>query len=340
MYVVTQNTAGAPVVADCNAMFLNTLGYSREQVLERPLTDFACRNAASALLEDRNHRLVNKYRQGEECQLVTHDGGIIAVQLHTSPHTDAQGEITGTRATFVDISQRKAIEERLRQTSEELRRLTHHMASVREEERTSIAREIHDELGQKLTVLKLETGWIRKRLRADQTGLQQKAEAMLQLITDTIKAVQRISSDLRPVMLDNLGLVAAVQWQVQQFQEHSELEYNLQIDMSEETWVEPDLTNALFRVLQEALTNVTRHAQATTVYITLACMEDQLRLQVSDDGIGIDPAQLNNITSFGMIGMRERIMAWGGELEIRSSPEQGTALTATVTLHPHIEEMP
>ena len=157
---------------------------------------------------------------------------------------------------------------------------------------------------------------------------------MSESISATIRSVQRISAELRPGLLDNLGLAAALEWQAQEFRERTDIDCRLDLDADEEAMLglNPDLTTALFRIVQESLTNVARHAQATAVDISLARQENRLRLIVRDNGKGITPAQVAGSKSLGLIGMRERLYPWQGELKIEGSPGEGTIVTVNVPL--------
>ena len=223
---------------------------------------------------------------------------------------------------------------RRRQAEVDLHNLAGRLALIREEEKARIARAVHDELGQMLTALKMDVAWLGKRLPENDDRLLEKASAMSESISATIRSVQRISAELRPGLLDNLGLAAALEWQAQEFRARTDIDCRLDLDADEEAMLglNPDLTTALFRIVQESLTNVARHAQATAVDISLARQENRLRLIVRDNGKGITPAQVAGSKSLGLIGMRERLYPWQGELKIEGSPGEGTIVTVNVPL--------
>jgi PAS domain S-box-containing protein len=216
---------------------------------------------------------------------------------------------------------------------EQLRDLAGYLQNAREEERTRIAREIHDEFGQTLTALRIDLSWCAKRLPPEQTHLVEKARAMIDLIDDAIQLVRRVATELRPGLLDDLGLVAALEWQAQDFCARTGIDCDLALD-DEESFVdlERDLVTAVFRVFQEALTNVARHADATQVQVTLEKKAGELILTVRDDGEGISERQVSSPRSLGLIGMRERIRAWGGEITYEGRPGEGTTVTVRVPL--------
>jgi len=229
-----------------------------------------------------------------------------------------------------DITERKQIEERLRQSREQLRALSAHLQSVREQERTRIAREIHDELGQALTGMKMDATWLQNNFGENLKAVA-KTKSMIQLIDTTVQAVRRISAELRPGILDDLGLEAAIEWQLQEFQARTGIQSDLTSTV-EEINLEADCATAIFRIFQEALTNVARHAQATQLEVTLQDQANHLILRVRDNGRGITEDELLNSRSFGLLGMQERVLLLAGEINIHGTPGKGTTLIVKVPL--------
>jgi signal transduction histidine kinase len=228
--------------------------------------------------------------------------------------------------------ERKRAEDKLSLSYERLRNLARHLQSIREEERTCIAREIHDELGQALTALKMDMSWLSNRLAEDKRLLFEKTKSMLNLIDVTLKAVKRISTELRPGLLDDLGLAAAIEWQAEEFQNRTGCKCELTID-PKDIVLDDDRSTAIFRIFQEALTNVARHADATMVKASLIEKADKLELRVEDNGCGITLEQISDPRSFGLIGIRERVHPWGGEVKIKGVRNSGTTVTVTVPLN-------
>lgn len=226
-----------------------------------------------------------------------------------------------------EIGERRLAEQRLRESEERLRALATHLQSVREEERANIAREIHDELGQVLTGLKMDVTWLAARLAEPQ--LLEKAEAMSGLIESTIRAVRRISTGLRPEVLDDMGLVAGIDWQAKEFQKRTGIRCRVKLP-PESTAFGNELSINTFRIFQEILTNVARHANATRVDIELSAAEGRLRLAVADNGVGIAAEQANGGRSLGLLGMQERALRLGGEVNISGAPGKGTRVTLAV----------
>jgi signal transduction histidine kinase len=222
-------------------------------------------------------------------------------------------------------------EEQLRSSREQLRSLAAHLQSVREEERTEMAREIHDELGQALTGLKLDLSWLERKLDENQNSLREKTKPMLDIVDKTIQTVRRLSTELRPGVLDNLGLAAAIEWQIHEFQNRTGTKCQFSLPM-EEIHIDGSRSTAMFRILQETLTNIARHANATRVKITLEEEDSNMVLQVKDNGTGISESKLSDSKSLGLLGMRERALLLGGEFSIRRNDGEGTIVIVRMPL--------
>lgn len=229
-----------------------------------------------------------------------------------------------------NTTDRKQAEE-LRISHEQLRSLSAHLEDARENERAHIAREIHDELGQQLTALRFDVGWINKKLEDGRSVVAGRVESMAQLLDRTIRTVRRIAMELRPRLLDDLGLVAALEWQVSEFRERTGIACHLQVERSD-LQVERRRATALFRILQEALTNIIRHAEATEVDVAFREDDGMLVLEVSDNGKGISDRQVNGGSSFGIMGMHERAREWGGTVTVSGAPGRGTTISVTIPL--------
>ena len=244
------------------------------------------------------------------------------VQVISIPFQDEKGEWLVAEVS-VDITERKRTEEALLASREELRSLSARLQSLREEERTYLAREIHDELGQALTALNMDLSWLSNKLPKSQTPLLKKVESMSAVVAATMQTVKRLSSELRPGLLDDLGLVTAMQWQAEEFGKRTWLKMKMTF-VPEEMTVERDLSTAIFRIFQELLTNIARHAKATRVEVSLKRKAGALELRVKDNGRGIKKSEIANPHSLGLIGVRERALAFGGRVEIVGIPRKGT----------------
>ena len=230
-----------------------------------------------------------------------------------------------------DVTARVRDEEALRRSREEIRSLAMAATTAREQEKSRIARELHDELGQALTALKIDIGWVRERVGMEPGEVREKLAAMQGLIDATVASARRISADLRPLMLDDLGLAAATDWLVQGFSQRTGIPCTLEADESDLDLQDPYAT-AVFRVLQESLTNIARHAQATKVSVRVERRGDRIALEVRDNGRGFVPSEPARPGSFGLLGLRERASLLGGDLAIDSVPNQGTTVRMSFPL--------
>jgi PAS domain S-box-containing protein len=234
-----------------------------------------------------------------------------------------------------DISARRECEQSLEQSRRQLRALSSRSQNLREEDRRKISRDLHDTLGQILTGLKMDLGWIEKNLSASRDpnpALLEKLMETEEIVDSAITEVQRIATDYRPDVLDNLGLVSAIKCELELLQQRSDMECQLE---TEEGMPEPSpgISIGLFRILQEALTNVVRHARASRVRVKLQRSGPQLRMQVLDNGVGIDPTALIRPGALGLLGMKEHAALLGGTLELKLREPQGTRLVVTVPFH-------
>jgi signal transduction histidine kinase len=227
---------------------------------------------------------------------------------------------------FVELYRKS---ERLRESEEKLRRLAAHLISIREEERAHIAREIHDELGQVLTGLKMEVTSLAKRL--SDPALTEKTSAMCKLIDSSVQTVRKIATGLRPEMLDDMGLIAAVGWQAKEFQKRTGIRCRAKLP-PESVRFDLEVSTTMFRIFQEILTNVARHSRATRVDIDLQAGGDQVWLEVADNGVGIAEGDVNGKKSLGLLGIHERALLFGGEVKIAGARGHGTKVAVSIPL--------
>ena len=228
----------------------------------------------------------------------------------------------------LDITERRQFEESLRESSERIREYAAHLEKIREEERTGIARELHDQLGQALTAVKMDLTSMYHGLAKGQVVKPEKVAATIRLIDATTDDVRRISSELRPGVLDDLGFVAAMEWQLQQFQERTGI--GCELTAPDGPDLGQDRSTALYRIFQELLTNVARHAAAKTVCVTFERDNSRYLLTVADDGCGMAEEVANRATSLGFTGIRERLGPFGGSLTVDAAPGQGTRVTIAI----------
>jgi signal transduction histidine kinase len=254
------------------------------------------------------------------------DGSSIVALVNIVPLKNGDGELIGAMNSFQDITERKRAQEDLQHSFEQLRALAGRLQSVREEERKRVARELHDQLGQALTAIKMDVSSLKHVTK-------QRSESLLRLIDQTIESVRRISTELRPGILDELGLMATVEWAAEEFESRTGTTCRLDLPQAEIV-IDREIATALFRILQETFTNVARHAHATHVNVRLAREDGSLTLEVHDNGKGISEEQVSAASSLGILGMQERVLLLGGELAISGAPDEGT------TIHVRIPENP
>jgi signal transduction histidine kinase len=229
-----------------------------------------------------------------------------------------------------NITERKQTEAQLNRSFGQLRALAARLQSVREEERTKVAREIHDELGQALTAIKIELTSLLFEWPSREKPSKRVA-SITRLVDQTIQSVRKISTELRPGILDALGLVAAVEWAAEEFETRTGI--RCRVDLPKEPLeISQERATAIFRIFQETLTNITRHADATEVHVRLAKENHSLDLDVKDNGVGVSEEQLAAGESLGILGMRERALLLGGEFLVSGAPNQGTRVKVSVPL--------
>jgi len=245
------------------------------------------------------------------------------------PLKDKEEKVVGILGISKDITERKLAEQELRQSREDLRLLAAHLEQVREDERISIAREIHDELGQQLTVLKMDVSWLHKNLPDSNKKAKEKTQSLLNMLENTVKTVRKISSELRPSMLDDLGLLAALEWQSQEFSKMSGIKTIFSSAIGNHPFSQ-NIATGLFRIFQESLTNIARHADATKVKTSLQMKNGNIVLHIEDNGKGFTIASIENNKTLGILGMRERTLMMGGEYKIKSTPGKGTIVEVIV----------
>jgi len=317
-------------------------GVRREEMLGTPLDRLLparFRAAHRAHIEAFGRTGVTSRRMGDVTTLWAlrpHSGEEFPIEASIS-HTSEEGRRFYT-VILRDITRRKQAEDALKASERELRALSARVLEAREEEKTRIARELHDELGQLLTALKMDLGWLRERLPAD-ADLAARAAEMGNLLDRTVSSTRRISADLRPLMLDDLGLADAAAWLVDDFCKRYNVACKANLAEAEALQqVSKSVATAVYRAIQEALTNIARHAHAANAWVILTVEDGAIQLEIEDDGRGIAPDDLAKARSFGLKGMRERITFLGGSVDIARAPRGGTRLRMRVPLRGLAEE--
>jgi len=267
----------------------------------------------------------------QENHIIAKDGSKLLIEWYGRSICEENGELDFFFGIGTDITERKLFESELEDSREQLRNLNIHSVDVRERERTRIARELHDELGQLLTVLKLDLGFIEKKILDQGIQMDNKISDMSQMVDLTINSLRRIITDLRPSLLDNLGLIAAIEWQAKDFQNRTGIQCDVLVETSN-LQADPDLSTTIFRIFQETLTNVTRHSQARNVWVKLDKCDHAINLVVQDNGLGIPAEKITDSKSYGLMGIRERVIFCGGSVEITGRQGQGTTICVTIPL--------
>ena len=330
VFVERMNEGAAVLSSDhtvlhCNGRFARFLGGRLQSVIGSSMLDLVWSDdhpKLNALLR----RAAERNCRGE-IRLQSRKGTCLSFHLSLNPL-----RLNNTRAVCLiasDLSEMKRAEQALRASSEQFRNLAAHLLSVREEERTRISREVHDELGQSLTAVKMDLAWLAGRLPQRNGEMLKRIRATGQLADSIIQSIRRISTELRPPVLD-LGLAAAVEWQVQEFQARSGVQCKARLLIREV--VTSNVSTAMFRIFQETLTNVGRHAKATRVEVVLQKQQDRLVLLIHDNGRGFDLVDTSLSKSLGLLGMRERAAVLGGQVDISSTPGKGTTVAAWIPL--------
>ena len=313
-------------------------GYRRQEVLGKPLDILLPRRFVKA------HSVhIQKFTTSPTISRMMNERSVIYGLRRNGTEFPAEASISklesGDEKLFTvilrDITERMLTEKQIKASREQLRNLATRLQSVREEEKTRISRDIHDILGQELTGLKINLGWLGQKL--SQLGdvvprsLQEQITHMSERVGTTIQTVQGISTEMRPAVLDALGLIAAIEWQAQEFQ--TRLGIRCKFTSSPENFtLDQNRSTEMFRIFQETLTNVARHANATRVNISLKKNARDLILKVRDNGKGITESEISDPKSLGLLGMRERAIVLGGELKISGTPGKGTTATIRIPL--------
>lgn len=312
---------------DVNQAAIDFYGFSRQQFLSMSIMDLEPKG-------DKEHYMENIDKQfgvndAGQWDLKKENGKRATVNIIS--HYIFYEEQPALLVLANDITEKILAEEKLKESHENYRQLASHLETIREAERTHIAREIHDELGQQLTGLKMDISWLSKKINNEDLNVQIKVQETIGLIDATVKTVRRIATELRPSILDDLGLIAAMEWQTEEFEKRSDIKG---IFISNVAAVQIDTATAtgLFRIYQESLTNVMRHSQATQMEANLHLDKQFIKLTIHDNGKGFAIDAITNKKTLGILGMRERATLMGGSYEITSMPQKGTQVIIIVPL--------
>lgn len=314
-----------------NTAYLTVLGVDSETVLlgKTPAEIWPADIAEIYMQTDRAVLKSGRRRRYEESRIDSH-GVLRWFETIKSPIRDEAGHIVGTVGISRDISERKAAADELVRSRAQLRELSDFLQTVREEERARISRELHDELGQTLTAMKMDLGWLRERVPTEPEMLRARVDRLITIVDRSVGDLQRIAADLRPLILDELGLVSAIQWLAQDIAERNALTIEVSFDR-EDVAYNPLISTAAFRIVQESLTNIVRHGHASRAGVRARHVAGELHLEITDNGRGMDRTSSGR-GRLGLIGMQERARMLGGVVDIDSAPERGTSVRACLPL--------
>jgi PAS domain S-box-containing protein len=315
-------------VARVNKEFTRIFGYSPDEAAGKPLSHLIAGEGSQDEVQEFADLVARGHRVDAETVRQRKDGSSLQVSVVRVP-VSIPGEGIAGYAIYGDITATKGAERELQDSLEQLRALAARLHSAREEERSRVAREIHDDLGQALTAIKIDFASLLRDLAEDQGRAAPRSRSILNLLDRAIQSVRRIGTELRPGILDDLGLVAALEWAAEDFQTRTGTKCEISLpDL--DIPLDPERATALFRIFQETLTNVARHAEATRVQGRLCKENGNLILEVGDNGKGISDEQLSGKSSLGILGMRERVLLLGGTLTISSTLGNGTTVRVLI----------
>lgn len=321
IFIADENT----YLIDVNSAGCRISGYSKDELKKLKFQDVIPSkdlktNPMQIVKMEKGQSVVNERR------LICKDGTFIDVEI------SAQKLLDGGYQLFVrDIRERKKADELLQKSYNDIRQLASNLQTIREDERTTIAREIHDELGQQLTGLKMDIYWLSRKIKTTDDEIAGKLKESIQLINETVASVRKIATDLRPSILDDLGLVAALEWQGEEFEKRSGTRV-LFINEAGDVTLKPDAISAIFRIYQELLTNVARHANASLVKVLLQKSGNSAFFYFTDNGDGFDPDSITQKKTLGLLGIKERTLLLGGTYEFKSKPGEGSETIISIPL--------
>ena len=313
-----------------NRNFEEVMGYSSDEVENMNRLDLAIDDEKELIAKSIRESLTSG-RESVLTHFVTKNGIIIPFHL-TGMAIDYNAERC-LMVMGIDFSERAKIQEEMDQTSRQLQALTDHLQTIREEERKRIGRELHDELGQQLTAMKMDIAWINKKTPDDSGLIKEKMKEVIELLDGSNTALRRILNELRPTILDQHGLLDALQWQARQFTSTTNVPLEL-ITSEKEIRVKDEIATCVFRVFQESLTNISRYAEATKVITSITVKDKIINIKITDDGKGFDTGseQPKSRQPFGILGMKERVRALNGSFELLSEIGKGTCINISLPL--------
>jgi|GEM_PF-1354490 PAS domain S-box-containing protein len=309
---------------DVNEAAIKTYGYTREEFLNMTIFDIRPMSEIEKLNEYRKNNFEIASFNNGAWRHKKKNGSEIFVNIYA--HDIEYINPNARLILAIDVTEKIIAEQDLQKSHQQLRDLSAHLQNIREDERGNISREIHDELGQQLTGLKLDLSWVRKKMKTEDPEVIEKIQETLILIDLTVKTVRRIATELRPGILDDLGLIAALDWQSHEFEKRSGIrcEFIAKVNPQDLT---SEISTGIFRIYQESLTNIARHSNASKVSTMLSKENNSLKLQIHDNGIGFDVDAAGKKGTLGLLGMKERVFMMNGTIELKSLAGEGSTVT-------------
>ncbi len=315
-------------IIDVNEAAINQYGYSRDEFLKLNLRDLRPAEDVSYFLSE-IERIDLSVKNNRQWRHKKKDGSLIQVSV-ISHEIMYEGKRIWLSLPQ-DITEQHLAKQLLQKSYDDIRQLASNLQSIREDERTSIAREIHDELGQQLTGLKMDIFWLSRKIKSSDTEISNKLNECIELINATVASVRKIATDLRPSILDDLGLVAALEWQSEEFEKRSGTRVEF-TNYAGDVLFKPEAITGIFRIYQELLTNVARHANASLVKVLLQKNGNMLFFSLKDNGAGFDTETISKKKTLGLLGIKERTLILGGTYEFKSKPGQGSETIITIPI--------
>ena len=311
-----------------NDAFCTIFGLSRDKIIGKTLAEEVTEKQREQFLRIDKQVITDGQDNVTEELLTVRNGPTLTISTRKTRYIDENGKrfLIGL---IYDITDRKKAIAEIEQSREELRLLADHLQTIREEERAHIAREVHDELSQQLTALKMDVSWIRKKILPEEVPLQKKLEAMISLIDDTMTKVRFIGNSLRSFILDDFGLVDALEFQSSEFEKQHSIHCHFNSPIRELD-IDKNVALGIFRIYQETLTNIARHSQAINVTTHLKRRNEHLLLTIHDNGKGFDPEEIKNKKTLGFVGMKERAFMMSSKINIETKKGKGTTITLEV----------
>jgi PAS domain S-box/PAS domain S-box/PAS domain S-box len=315
-----------------NLSYARMYGYETPEIMLAEVTDVGMLFVNPEKREKILRMLSRKgYMEAQEIEVIRREGSHFFVLTSASEIRDVQGKLLYNLATHIDLTERKKMEVELRKSNKLLEKLNQHLLDVRENERNQIALNLHDDLGQKLTAINLDIAWLKSRIGVQSKSVREKFEEMSSMIKETVESIRETSSLLRPAILFDLGIVAAIKSRLGSFEKQTGIKCHFYFE-PEEFDLEDRLALILYRILQESLTNIARHSGASATEIELVILKNKIEMIIEDNGKGIAKDKVNSLESMGIAGMKERVKSANGKIIIRGETGAGTRIKVIIPL--------